>query len=901
MSILSKFKSASKKTTLSKFKTAGSDKPKKTTKKAKKKKTPKKEKAPLCCDDCNLKGGCKTHCLQGQGSESPKILIVGESPGRLEDDTGDVFVDNAGEILTDALELGGYDMDEVRMTYLVKCYAPKGVDVKKKNVSCCIHYLEDEIKKYKPQVIIPLGALALAALSTVTGITKWAGQILDIGSSIVPEGTLIVPMLDPSYVKNNLHLVESYFDQFNSIRFDFEKRLGNYKVKEVEYKTIGTVDEVRDMLAELESKPTIAFDVETHGIYPFHKGEEILCIGLCGEETKAYCLPLYHKEAGWSDVELKTVSKLLKKFLEFNQFKLIGHNVKFDCVQLFANMGINITKIYADTMLMHYIVDCRRGIHDLSRLAHVYTDMGGYDKALDDFKAQDPKVYDPSKGGSYGNVPLDILGYYSAGDVDACLRIYHELKKEIDESGDYSEGFNWLAFSLMPAASSALANVEINGAYIDVAKVKFLDDFYAKKISEAETKVEQIPEVQQFIKDKMAEALAARGGKPSKSKKPLFEFNLGSANQLREVLFGYLGLDPIKKTKKGDAWSTDAEVLEALRGQHELVDLLLEHRGNTKLHGTYITPVLNPEPKKHRPALIARDGCIRSNYNIHGTETGRLSSSGPNLQNIPREGGIKKMFISRFGEDGLLLNADYSQIELRIVAALSGDDTMCQIYRDDKDLHMNTALSIHGKTNPEDIDGEMRVAAKKTNFGIVYGTGPSGLQGQLAADSIIVTEDEAAAYIDGFYEAYPGVREWIDETKAYCRKHHCSVSPFGRVRQFPSVASPQKWIREEALRGAVNHPVQGGASDCTLMSLCIINQEMQKRKMLSKMIMTVHDSLVFDVHVSEAPDLCELISNVMEGIVEEAPKYFGVDMSWITVPMKSDLEIGPNWKDLESV
>jgi DNA polymerase-1 len=347
-------------------------------------------------------------------------------------------------------------------------------------------------------------------------------------------------------------------------------------------------------------------------------------------------------------------------------------------------------------------------------------------------------------------------------------------------------------------------------------------------------------------------------------------FNLGSTQKLREVLFDRLQLKPSRRTKTG--FSTDADVLEGLSGQHPVVGLLLEWRQLMKLKNTYVDALprlVNPET-----------GRVHTSYNQAVATTGRLSSSEPNLQNIPirtAEGReIRRAFVAR-DPDWLLLDADYSQIELRILAHLSGDEGLVRAFRDDADVHRRTAAKVMG-VDETDVTPEMRDRAKVVNFGIVYGMGARGLAAQLDIDT-----DEARRFIDDYFKSYPGVKRFIDSTIGAARRDKSVATLSGRMRRLPDIDSSNPGARAFSERIAVNTPVQGTAADIIKMAMVSADREIRGRGMRTRMILTVHDELLFDVPRDELDDASALVRRCMEGAMQ------------LRVPLKVELGTGPNW------
>jgi DNA polymerase-1 len=388
-----------------------------------------------------------------------------------------------------------------------------------------------------------------------------------------------------------------------------------------------------------------------------------------------------------------------------------------------------------------------------------------------------------------------------------------------------------------------LARMEMTGVGIDLEFLGGMSEKYGERIAELERQ----------IYDAAGE-----------------QFNINSTQKLREILFERLGLKPARKTKTG--YSTDVDVLNGLSGEHAIVPLLLEYRQLVKLKNTYIDAL---------PRLVHPEtGRVHTSYNQAVATTGRLSSSDPNLQNIPirtAEGReIRKAFVP--GDDRhVLLDADYSQIELRILAHLSGDEGLISAFRNDGDVHRATAARILG-VFPEDVTDDMRSRAKTVNFGIIYGMGARGL-----ASSLDIEVDEARKFIDDYFATYPGVKRFIDDTIARAREDRVTTTMLGRMRRLEDIDSSNNRARAFSERIAVNTPVQGTAADIIKLAMLDADRRIRDEGLRSRMILQVHDELLFEVHERELDRMQALVRECMEGAVA------------LDVPLKVDMGTGSNW------
>jgi len=435
-------------------------------------------------------------------------------------------------------------------------------------------------------------------------------------------------------------------------------------------------------------------------------------------------------------------------------------------------------------------------------------------------------------------IPLAKVKDYACEDADFTLRIKHILSPLLEASSAHA-----LFEDVEMPLRAVLQDMEMIGVRVDAGFLGRLSVKYDQEIGEIE---------------KTIYGLAGE------------TFNINSTQKLREILFDQLGLAPARKTKTG--YSTDSDVLTGLSDEHEIIAHILRFRQLAKLKSTYVDAL---------PRLIHPEtGRVHTSYNQAVASTGRLSSSDPNLQNIPirtpegRE--IRKAFISR-GEGWVLLDADYSQIELRILAHLSGDSELVQAFRDDADIHRRTAARVL-KVSEKDVTDDMRARAKTVNFGGIYGMGARGL-----AQSLDIGVDEAREFIEDYFQSYPGVRHFIDDTIDEARTNKCIGTLLGRVRRLPDIDSSNGRARAFSERIAVNTPVQGTAADIIKLAMLEIHKQILEQGLQSRMILQVHDELLFDVPESELETMQVLVRDGMQTAME------------LDVPLKVDMGAGRNW------
>ncbi|MBI5179328.1 MAG: DNA polymerase I, partial [Nitrospinae bacterium] len=594
-----------------------------------------------------------------------------------------------------------------------------------------------------------------------------------------------------------------------------------------DYHAVLTLDELKTLAARLKEAKMIAVDTETTSTEPMLA--ELVGISLSMREGEAYYIPLAHDYEGAPEQIAKhDALKILKPLLENPHIEKCGQNVKYDLTVL-ANEGIALHPVSFDTMVADYLCAPEERRHNLSHIAQKYLGMRMTEYA--DVAGKGAKEI------PFNKVEIAKAADYSAEDADAAFSLTAVLRAELKKEG-LEKLFHEMEMPLVPV----LAKMEQNGILLDIPLLK---DYSAN----LENKLHKLE----------GEIYEAAGE----------EFNVASPKQLSVILFDKLKLAKVRKTKTGS--STDQAVLETLAQEHPLPALVLRHRTLTKLKSTYIDPLpemVNPET-----------GRIHTSFNQTTTATGRLSSSDPNLQNIPvrtEEGReIRRAFHAAPGH--LLISADYSQVELRVLAHLSGDALLRESFAHDEDIHARTAREIFGGLSGEPTP-EMRRAAKAVNFGIIYGQTAFGLSQELG-----VGRREAQGYIDSYFARYRGVREFIEGTIEKARKEKCVHTMFGRKRSLPDLGSANRTARELAERMAVNTVVQGTAADIMKKAMLAMDARLDGAKML----LQVHDELIFEVSEKGTKKAVDTIREVMETTVP------------LAVPLKVSVETGPNWGDLE--
>ncbi|PWB38844.1 MAG: DNA polymerase I [Parcubacteria group bacterium] len=600
--------------------------------------------------------------------------------------------------------------------------------------------------------------------------------------------------------------------------------------KDHHYITVSDSDALDNFLVELREQKLFALDSETTGLNVI--SDQILGLSFSWNPQSGYYINL--TDSDFREVALKK----LRPILEDGEIEKVGHNIKFD-YKVLKNLDIELKGVVFDTLIAAYLINPSRGLR-LEELAFSYL---GYKKLkLSDLLDEVPKK---KKGINVAKIPLEKLAWYGAEDADICLRLYYKLLPELQASKNYDLLIK-MELPLMPV----LAQMELNGICLNKAFLRKLEKKFATELS------------------KLTKNIYKLAGQ---------EFNIASPLQLKEILFEKLQISSggIKKTKTG--LSTAAAELDKMKDLHPIIPLLVEYRELAKLQSTYVSAL----PEMVNPMTNR----VHTSFNQTITTTGRLSSSDPNLQNIPirtplgRQ--IREAFIAPSGFT--LLSADYSQIELRLAAAISGDPVMTKSFKNNEDIHARTAAEIH-KIPLEQVTKDIRRTAKEVNFGILYGLGSLGL-----SQRTDLSRTEAKEFIAQYFQIYKKIKDYIEKTKNSAHQNGYVQTLFGRRRLLPEINSTMPMLRAAAERMAINMPLQGTSADLIKMAMIKIQTDLPKLCPEAKMILQVHDSLVLEVPKKELANVARFVKETMEDIYK------------LPVPLKVDVEAGPNWGDLEKI
>jgi uracil-DNA glycosylase family 4 len=902
----------------------------------------------------------RTPCMIGTYSKPAKhkenkqcdIMVVVESPeyedeaitasGIMKDEVV-VYNNSAGEILR--ISLNSIDAHDYYITYIVKCRCamPRGdrnAEPLPKMIKSCKYYYLKELEMVNPKYVLLLGNSAMSGAIGKRGIKTYHGTPFSIA------GRTYVATYNVTDLKRSTKLLYPYKDDINLFEKVIKASGDLITLREpVMHELADTMPRVMQMFKELISAGSFAFDIEASGLNPWKKSPyfgdppAVVCIAFSTKAFTAWVLPIDHPESPFNEEEKATIHKLLKAIMENPKIKKVAHNSKYDIKYIDVVKGIKTQGLISDTMIESYLLNEEQGQHRLKDLALRFTDLGDYEAKLEEARKEMVKL-GPKKGGlpkseeyNYMRYPLDMIFTYAACDADTTIRLRDEFEPLLKK-----QGLLEVRDTIMLKINEILIRIEYNGAKLDVPYALEKTKEYEKMIEDQEKLMLNSPEIQ-YIQEYYQVKAAARAiitykkkylqakekliefckktfkltveefldkidRKPLKDRLVLLkslrvfedlltpeealvlrakeQFKFNSIFHMQHLIYDYLGEKVFKKTDSKQP-AVDEEVLTTFAPKHEILTEVLKYKKLTKFLSTYIAPSTT--------TWLCDDGYVHTLYSLHGTVTGRLASKQPNMQNLPRDDKVvKSMFISRF-EGGQILNCDYSQLELRVLAIYSRDKGLIDAYNSGKDLHTNTASIILGK-DFDAVTKDERQIFKAINFLIVYG----GTAMALAA-KVDIEEPVAQKFMDDYFRMFPGVTDYVRKYQEYASKNKYVRCLTGRIRRLYDVDSDKDWVREEALRMAINCPVQSVASDITQISLYNLQKVFDKVGVKSLIIGTVHDSAFIDLYPGELQKVCNIIETVFENptfdFLKENGKYI--------IPFKCDIEVGPNYGNLTHV
>ena len=603
------------------------------------------------------------------------------------------------------------------------------------------------------------------------------------------------------------------------------------KSVERDYQAIMDEKGLEALVEQLKKAKRFALDTETTSQDPMRA--RLVGLSFCLTPGQAWYIPVAHNYLGAPDqLDLKTVLERLQPILTDPAIEKIGQNIKYDWMVL-RRHGADLEGVAFDTMIASYLISPGKRAHGLDQIALDY--LGHKNIKYEEVAGKGKNAV------TFDQVMVEKAVPYACEDADMTLSAHEVFLPQLEKEG-LSDLMKDVEMPLVPV----LLEMEMSGVCVDQDKLHDLSKSFAGQLSLLEKEIHSL------------------AGEP---------FNINSSQQLGHILFEKMKLPVQKKTKKKTGYSTDVEVLTTLARKHELPALVLRHRSLAKLKSTYADALLDLiHPKTQR---------IHTSFNQTVAATGRLSSSDPNLQNIPirtEEGReIRKAFIPRKGWQ--LLSADYSQIELRILAHCSGDSILIQSFQEDEDIHSRTAAEVF-QVFPQMITDDLRRQAKAINFGIIYGMSAYGL-----AKDLEISNKMAQTYIDHYFDRYQGVKAFIDQTIETARETHRTSTLLGRIRQLPDITSSNRNVRQFAERTAINTPIQGSAADLIKLAMINVSRALHDKKMRTAMLLSVHDEMIFEVPPEELEDAKALVREQMEGVWE------------LAVPLKVNMESGANWAE----
>jgi DNA polymerase-1 len=596
-----------------------------------------------------------------------------------------------------------------------------------------------------------------------------------------------------------------------------------------DYHIISTTPDLDGLLNRLSAAKSFAFDLETTSLDAM--SAQLVGVSLSPAPGEAYYIPVGH--VGWGQVEQLPLEQVINRLtlpLQDPSLAKFAHNGKYDMTVL-AEYGVTVNNLTFDSMVAAYLL-CEKslGLKNLS-----FSKLGIEMTPITDL------IGSRGKQISMSQVEINKAADYACADADMTVRLTELLKTELNQQKLW-QLFSEVEMPLVPV----LIHMERNGVALDVEMLNQM----ARRLGEQLKKLE-------------AEIYSSVG----------HQFNVNSPQQLSSVIFDELGLPSTRKTKSG--YSTGASVLEELRPAHPVIGLILDYRQLAKIKSTYIDSL---------PGLInPKTGRVHTSFNQTRTATGRLSSSDPNLQNIPVRGELGKelrhAFIAPQGSS--LLAGDYSQIDLRALAHLSRDESLLSAFQHDEDIHAATAARLFN-VDATQVTPDMRRLAKTVNFGVIYGMSDYGLQ-----RATELSREEAAQFITSYFEKYPGIKHYLESTKERARKDGYVQTLLGRIRFIPEINSSNRQVREAAERMAINMPVQGTSADIIKVAMINLHREMEKRQLKSKLLLQVHDELIFEVPEEERKEMRQLAPHTMSTALE------------LSVPLKVDIKTGQNWGEME--
>ena len=856
-------------------------------------------------DPCEVCGLWKTSSVglnwsakkvMGDGPKDAKIMFIGESLGQEEVIQQKVFVGSAGKLLNEAITNAGLKREDVYVSNVIKCRPPDNRTPTSGEIKCCLPFLLDEIKEVKPKVICVLGGTALLAILKRKGITSIRGNIFETAIELrKPVDAFdetaflkikVIPTLHPAYVLRWLEHPEYKEQMFKDVELVAKaSKENNYQKekKQVNYNLEPSLAEIILLLNSIKNtNKTFTYDIETTGFN--FLTDKILTMAISTNETEAFVIDFtkYGEEQ-----ELK---EALRGIFESKTILKIGANCKFDN-KFIRQLGITVKLPQFDTMLAHFLLD-ENNQHGLKDLAWRYTDMGGYEEDMSKiFKEKvsserrilsvkkkegtiTQEEYDTEyqKLDNFSLIPIEVLKKYNCADTDCTYRLYNIFKPQLEV-----ERLKHIHDLILMPLQYVLSETEYIGIQIDTEYMKRFEKETRDKIDDILYRINSSNEV------KETEKLTNKG--ILEGDKKYVKFNMNSNKQLQVLLFTSCKLQPVQKTATG--YSTDASTLDILSKNSEIARMILEYRKYNHDLTAYIEQLKRNLDKNNK---------AHTDYMIHGSVSGRIISHEPNLQNIPRDSGVKRLFIADPG--CILISADYSQVEYKMLANYTNDPKMLSDINSNLDIHSEMACMVwphfYRKVGPKQfqylqtnkieskIGGEHRVIAKAVVFGVMYGRGIKSL-----VEDLKITEMEGHKIINTLFAMYPAASEWIENQKRIVKRDKMVTNLFGRRRRLPDIDSKEEQKRAEVYRQCVNTPIQSGASDlCSIATVRCYNN-IKRLNLQSRLVLSIHDALKYNTPLNEIEQLIDCVKRGMTDPVK------GINFN-----LEVEFELGPTWGDM---
>lgn len=757
---------------------------------------------PLDCTACK-RSGSRRCVIRGGGSYSPDIMFIGLQPTVDDNQFGRPYMGERGMLVDRILEKAGIPKRNVYFTYLAKCYA-KDAKPKVADIRPCSEYLDREIRALKPKLIITEGSDVLKFLlkDRSANLNLLQGSTLELPQY---PGIYLMPVVSVDAIYADYNYEPQLVNHFR--RAARVAANGNAKPIPTSYVYIDSESQLDHLFDMLKDHEHLTLDIETNGKENF-MDTKVVCWAVAWAPGKAAYFP-WLKDGNDNYWPEEARARLIAKWNAFlANKKLILHNGKYDLKILRHDLGLNSGEYYFDTVISSNIIDETQMSLKLKNLAWTWTDMGGYDDALEKIK-QDLDI-----GHDYSKIPRDILKQYVCGDVDCTYRIFDRQRGMLTE-----RKLDFLMFGIYMPVSRIFMQLEYDGVKVDLGYLSTLHDVYDKKLQDLKLEICKLAGVQ---------------------------FDIDSSSQLSDVLFKTLKLPSSKMGKFKE--SADKESLNKLKGKHPVIEKILEYRATAILQNNFIASLRE---------LADSNGFVHTSYNIGTQDTSRTSSSKPNLQNLPRSNkDIKKAFVARPGY--VYYEFDFSQIEIRVLAHLSQDPKLIADLNSGADIHRIMASTVYG-IPPEKITSAQRSDAKSVSFGIIY-----GMSWKTLAANKGMTMENARKLYNNFFKGYSGVANWIEDVKNFARKYKCVYTPFNRIRHLDSIDHPLGSIRSKCERCAVNSPIQSMGADIPNLALIKLLQLLPMQEYDYKFCFQIHDAVVLEMRQDKAEELAPRVKYILE-------------------------------------